>query len=82
MDLAPSKLANLKFTYGRRLFASEILNLKNIYFRCGGNVNLFLISAKRNPNIGASTVSTKALKPACSALLTKLLVTCLKYVKI
>lgn len=41
-------------------------------------MNLFLISASRNPKKGVSTVRTNALKPALSALWTKLLVTSLE----
>lgn len=38
-------------------------------------MNLFLMSARRSPKNGVSTVKTSALNPALSALCTKFLVT-------
>lgn len=48
------------------------------YLRCGGSVKLFLRSANRIPKTGASTVRTRASKPAFSARNTRLFVTSLK----
>mgnify|MGYP005984884809 CR=1 FL=1 len=51
--------------------------MKFANLRWGGSTNLLRMSAKRRPNMGVSTVRTRALKPAFSARSTSLLVTSL-----
>lgn len=49
--------------------------------RCGGRANLLRASACLMPNIGASTVNTRAVNPAASARRTKFRVTSLQKIK-
>ena len=74
-DATYSLIPDLPSSLSPAFFSKSPIPTKLAMLRCGGKENRLRISSRRRPNIGASTVNTKAENPAASARSTKFLVT-------